>query len=96
MKLVLVAVQDNDANQVVEAMVDRGFPVTRPASTGGFLRIGSSLLISAVEDDRVAPMLQVVEAQTSTHARAPVTVPGKVQPSRAVVFVCGMERCVGF
>ena len=97
MKLVLLIVQDSDANQVVEALVDRGFPVTRLASTGGFLRMGSSLLISGVEDDRVEPMLQVVEAHTSTGIRVPIMhVSGEVQPSRAVVFVCRLERFASF
>ena len=48
MKLVIAIVQDEDAGRVVSALMDKGFGVTKLATTGGFLRAGNTTLISGV------------------------------------------------
>ena len=93
MKLVLLVVSDDDANNVVDALVDQGYHITRLASTGGFLRRGNSLLLCGVDDDRVEPLLEVVRANTEERVLPQMTDwGGEVHVSRAVVFVCALER----
>ena len=41
MKLMFVIVRDIDAGDVVQALVENKYRVTRVASTGGFLRRGN-------------------------------------------------------
>ena len=42
MKLIVAVVQNEDANDVVDALLEAEFRTTRLASTGGFLRRGAS------------------------------------------------------
>ena len=41
--------------------MDKGFGVTKLATTGGFLRAGNTTLISGVEDDKLQDALGVIE-----------------------------------
>jgi uncharacterized protein YaaQ len=52
MNLTIAIVSDNDADKVVDALVAHGFYVTRLASTGSFLSMGNTVLLSDVEDDQ--------------------------------------------
>ena len=61
MKLVIAIVQDEDAGRVVSALMDKGFGVTKLATTGGFLRAGNTTLISGVEDEKLDGALAIIE-----------------------------------
>ena len=61
MKLIVAIVQDEDAGRVVSELMDKGFGVTKLATTGGFLRAGNTTLISGVEDDKLDTALGVIE-----------------------------------
>ena len=61
MKLIIAIVQDEDAGRLVSALMDKGFGVTKLATTGGFLRAGNTTLISGVEDDKLQDALDVIE-----------------------------------
>ena len=41
--------------------MDKGFGVTKLATTGGFLRAGNTTLISGVEDDKLDGALAIIE-----------------------------------
>lgn len=61
MKLLIVILRDGDAGTVTERLVAEGYPVTRIASTGGFLRRGNVTLligVDAAEVDRVIHLLR--------------------------------------
>ena len=54
MKLVCAILSDADANRVVEAVVQAGYPgPTRINTVGGFLRRGNVTLLLGVEDTQV-------------------------------------------
>lgn len=61
MKLVIAMVQDDDALDVVDAITEAGFRVTKLASTGGFLKAGNTTLIIGVEAEKVQKVIDVVE-----------------------------------
>lgn len=61
MKLVIAMVQDDDALDVVDAITEAGFRVTKLASTGGFLKSGNTTLIIGVEANKVQKVIDVVE-----------------------------------
>ena len=61
MKLIVAIVQDEDAGRLVSALMDKGFGVTKMATTGGFLRAGNTTLISGLEDERLDEALGIVE-----------------------------------
>jgi uncharacterized protein YaaQ len=93
MKLTLTVVRNDEVNKVVDALTDYGFYVTRLTSTGGFLRMGSTVLMSGVEDDQIDQMMKIIRSHTSIHVNPPSShLPQETRVSRAVVFVLGLER----
>ncbi len=84
MKLILAILRDIDNEPVSQALVNQGFRVTRIASTGGFLRRGSSTLMIGVDDPEVERAFQVV--------RENLTSPGEPGASRANLFVINVEH----
>lgn len=93
MKLILTIVRDDDANTVVDALTAHDFYVTKLPSTGGFVRIGNTMLLSGVEDDQVEQVMEIIQTHTQLHAQPPSSSPSQeARVSRAVVFVLGLER----
>lgn len=82
MKLLIVIIHDEDAEGVLKALTEKDFRVTHVASTGGFLRRGSSTLMIGTEAERVDEALGIVRATTN-----PPTMEGQ---RRATVFVLDM------
>jgi len=94
-KLILTIVRDDDANEVVDALIAHGFHVTRLASTGGFLRMGNTVLLSGVEDAQRDQMLKIIQTHTEIHVQPPAShLLQETRVSRAVVFVLGLEQLV--
>ena len=50
MKLIIAIVQDQDANRLLERLLDNGIGATKLASTGGFLKVGSTTPPTGVEE----------------------------------------------
>ena len=67
MKMLIVVLRDEDAEEVLQALIDDSFGVTRISTTGGFFRRGNTTLIIGTEDDRVDEALEVIKE----HAREP-------------------------
>lgn len=84
MKMIVAIIRDSDNESVSQALVKDGFRVTRIASTGGFLRRGSSTLMIGVEDDRVDAAIQVLKDNT--------TPPDETSAKRATLFVIPVEH----
>jgi uncharacterized protein YaaQ len=94
-KLTLTVVRDDDTDGAVDALTAQGFFVTRLSSTGGFLRIGNTVLLIGVEDDQLAPMLEIIKAHTEIHIQPPQSDASQETPvSRAVVFVLELKELV--
>ena len=79
MKLILAIVRDSDDATVTGALVNRGFRVTRMASTGGFLRRGKVTLMIGVEDDKLEDAVSVLRETCCT--------PADEEQHRATMFV---------
>ncbi|OGN74597.1 MAG: hypothetical protein A2X25_05935 [Chloroflexi bacterium GWB2_49_20] len=60
MKLIIIVVIDTESDSLIKALLNEGFRVTRIASTGGFLRRGSSTLLMGVEAGKVERAMQMV------------------------------------
>jgi uncharacterized protein YaaQ len=84
MKLILTIIRDSDNETVSQALIAAGFRVTRIASTGGFLRRGSSTLMIGVSDEKVDHAIGVIRDNT-----APAVEPGM---KRATLFVLNVEH----
>jgi uncharacterized protein YaaQ len=84
MKMIIAILRDSDNESVSQALVTSGFRVTRIASTGGFLRRGSSTLIIGVEDGKVDSAIQVLKDNT--------TPPEESGAKRVTLFVIPVEH----
>lgn len=84
MKLILAILRDTDTEKVSQALVSSGLRVTRIASTGGFLRRGSSTLMIGVDDEKVDDAIQVI--------REHVSPPSEPTSKRATLFVVNIEH----
>jgi len=105
MKLILAIIDDEDAFHVQDALVEKGFRVTKLASTGGFLRSGKTTLISGVKEERIEEMVGILEKKcksrkqitsvNSTHVNATesyVPYPVEVSVGGATIFVLNIEE----
>ena len=84
MKMIIAIIRDNDSESVSQALIKSGFRVTRVASTGGFLRKGSSTLMIGLEDEKVDEAIQVIRIHTNSSVE-----PGT---KRATLFVLNIEN----
>ncbi len=60
MKLIFAVIRDSDADEVVRALVENNYRVTRVASTGGFLRRGNVTLLIGVEESGIQPVFNLI------------------------------------
>lgn len=84
MKLIITIISDQDNDPVTQALIVAGFRVTRVASTGGFLRRGSSTLMIGVADDKVDAAIEVIRQNVSPAQEAGM--------KRATLFVLNVEH----
>jgi uncharacterized protein YaaQ len=81
--LLLAIVQDRDRETISQALLNCGFRVTQIASSGGFLRRGSTTMMIGVEDDRLEEVLAIFQNHCSS-------TPGTGK--QVIVFVVQVER----
>jgi uncharacterized protein YaaQ len=83
MKMVILIVKDNDADEVLQALTADKYRVTRIASTGGFLRSGVVTLLLGVRDERLESALELIRSKLT---------PLPSGEKRATLFVVPVER----
>lgn len=83
MKMVILIVKDNDADEVLQALTADKYRVTRIASTGGFLRSGVVTLLLGVREERLELALELIRS------KLPPLPSGE---RRATLFVVPVER----
>ena len=83
MKMIILIVKDNDADEVTQALTADQYRVTRVASTGGFLRSGVVTLLLGVRDERMEACMELIRA------KLPPLASGE---RRATMFVVPVER----
>ena len=67
MKLVTAIVHNEDAANLVDALLEREYRATRLQSSGGFLKQGNATILVGVEDDEVDAVLELISA--NCHSR---------------------------
>ena len=61
MKLIIAIVQDEDSTEVIEALTEQNYRVTKLATTGGFLKSGNTTLMVGIEEEKVQSVIDVVK-----------------------------------
>lgn len=105
LKLVVIIASDSDADRLMKALIEQGYPATKISSTGGFLHRGNATILSGIEAAEVDGVLSMVKAEC--HARtefvpvqtlpffgegAALSGPVEVRVGGAIVFVVNVER----
>ena len=104
MKLVLAIINDEDAFHVMDALSEKGFFITKLATTGGFLRSGMTTIISGVQEERVEEFIGILEKKcksrkqitsvNTTHVSTTesyVPYPVEVTVGGATIFVLNID-----
>ena len=60
MKLVIAIMQDRDVDLTLERLTERHIPVTRMATSGGFLRQGNTTLLMGVDEATIPAITEVL------------------------------------
>ena len=107
MKLIVAIVQDEDAGRLVSELMDKGFGVTKLATTGGFLRAGNTTLLVGVDDEKFDGAMAVIEKICKSRkqiATAPTSMTGvngvyspypiEVMVGGATVFVLSVDQFI--
>jgi len=90
-KLIISVVQNDDADNVVDALLENEFRATRLASTGGFLRKGNTTLMIGADQEQVDRVLDLIRANARSGA-TPSDDAGAPVPAAATVFVIDLEE----
>jgi uncharacterized protein YaaQ len=87
MKLIVAILRDEDCEKISHALVTADFRVTQIASTGGFLRRGSTTLMIGVENDKVDQAIEIIKNNSS-----PPQVSGQRKATLFVLNVIDFEQ----
>ena len=88
MILLIVIVQDEDVGKLAERLLRDGFRLTRIDASGGFLAIGSSVLLIGLDEERLPAVTASIEATCQTRTRWESTAPW---PSMAGMPAVGLS-----
>lgn len=84
MKMVLAIVRDMDEDEILQALLQENFRVTRIASSGGFFRRGNATFMIGVEADKVDQVIQIIRERCAPTLDLAV--------KHATVFVLDVDR----
>lgn len=87
MKMIVAILPDTDNEAVSSGLIEDGFRVTTIASTGGFLRSGTSTLMIGVQDDQLEKAIQIIK-----NCCGPPPEPGIKRGSLFVINVARFEQ----
>ena len=103
MKMIFAIVNNDDSPDVMSALSKEQIPVTKLASTGGFLLKGNTTFISGVEDDQVDGVIALIRENSRRRSQIThidysqfdpgmVSYPVKVTVGGATIFVVDVEK----
>ena len=83
MKMVILIVKNQDADEINQALTAEKYRITRVSSTGGFLRSGVVTFLIGMRDERVDLALDIIRKKLT---------PLPSGEKRATLFVVPVER----
>jgi len=107
MKLILAIVNHDDAHTVIQQLTQEGYPVTKLATTGGFLMSGNVTILIGLDDEKVQGALDIIEKFSNSRRQIiPTTselglgfyptMPVEITVGGATVFVLDVEKYAKF
>ena len=90
MKLLLAIVRDDHEADVIFALNNQGFSVTRVSTTGGFWRRGNTTLMIGADDGKLDEALEVINSNAGPEIEMD-SAPSSHPPHRATIFVMNVD-----
>lgn len=94
MKLVIAIVHDDDAGELIAALTDEGFGVTKLATTGGFLKAGNTTLLIGVEKEKLDHVMDIIQDVCKTR-KGIISPPSPVLGATGVYVPTPVEITIG-
>lgn len=66
MKLIIGVIQDEYINKLLRLLMDKQVRTTKLASTGGFLKAGSTTLLMGVEEEKKEEVIDLIKSVCGT------------------------------
>ena len=85
MKLMYIIVRQDNESDVVNALINENFRITKLATSGGFLRRGNTTLFSCVDDNDVDKAINIVKNECGKRQKIQVEMPINL-PSTAINY----------
>jgi uncharacterized protein YaaQ len=92
--MVIAMVQDDDALDLIDALTEKDFRVTKLATTGGFLKSGNTTLLMGVEATKTQEVIDVIECTCKKRSEV-VASPIPFSPSTELYMQYPIEVQVG-
>ena len=104
MKLIFAIINNDDSPIVTSELIKKNIHITKMASTGGFLKKGNHTFITAVEDNEVDEVIDIIKKYSKKRTySAPADIvasaamgggvaPVQITIGGATVFVANIER----
>jgi uncharacterized protein YaaQ len=80
MKLIISIVHRDDVDQLLDALMEKGFRATKISTTGGFLRAGNATILVGVEEQKVPGILSIIATSCQTRTEIMTPLPSMVGP----------------
>ncbi len=71
MKLIFAIIRYDNEDEVVNALTQKRFSITKLSSTGGFLRKGNTTLMIGTEEERVKEAIETIKRNAAQDRRSP-------------------------
>ena len=85
MKLIVAIVQEEDADSLLDDLMNAGHRATLISTTGGFLREGNATVLAGVEENQVAQVMQAIQSNCSARKQYVTPLPPILEPSEFYV-----------
>lgn len=106
MKLVIAIVQDEDANNLSTSLREKGYSLTKLASTGGFLSSGNTTFMIGIKAEQIDAVIDIIKEECKTKKKVTASTPPssccsaggyiphtiEITVGGAVVFVVDVDR----
>lgn len=85
MKLMIIIVRQDNENDVVNALINAGFQITKLATSGGFLKKGNTTLMTCTSDENIEKGISIVKSECGKRQSISIEMPINL-PSTAMNY----------
>lgn len=94
MKLIIAIVHDDDAGELIGEITQKGYGVTKLATTGGFLKSGNTTLLIGVEKEKLDEVMDTIQDVCKTR-KGIISPPSPVLGATGVYVPSPFEITIG-